>query len=85
MSRWGGRHVMTSRARWVRQLPVPCLRCGEPVWPHDEWHIGHKIPRSVDPALALDPANQWPEHASCNTSAGATVPAPRTPVSRRPW
>lgn len=75
---------MTARAKWAQRLPLPCLRCGETVWPHDDWHIGHRYPRSTYPELTNVESNQWPEHASCNTAGGATIPTPPT-VNRRPW
>ena len=75
---------MDRRQAWAMRLPLPCLRCGELVTVLDDWHIGHRIPRSVAPELTWDEDNTWPEHAACNLAAGATTPvAPR--VVRRAW
>jgi 5-methylcytosine-specific restriction endonuclease McrA len=77
---WTGRKVMALRARVAATLPQPCSRCGQPVWPEQDWHLDHTVPLAHG-AAPFDPEALWPAHARCNTTAGAT--AAGTPASRR--
>lgn len=60
------------RARQVREVAYAdpltrCWRCGGLLYAHrpdDKWHAGHVVDGAPDSPLA-------PEHASCNTKAGA--------------
>lgn len=64
-----------------------CRRCGGPIPPRTRgvWHLGHPHDMTTGPTLLAD---LEPEHARCNTSAGATAgntaraPQP-LPASRR--
>lgn len=84
MTSWGGRKVQAVRKQWAQQLPLPCLRCGEMVYRHQVWHVGHRIPRSLRPDLQWEQENQWPEHATCNLAGQTSIPTTPT-VDRRPW
>lgn len=99
MSAWGGRRVMTLRARWQQRVDagdVTCPRCGLPVVHGQRWDLGHAVDRALG---GRDSDGLHPEHASCNRRAGgqlAAVLAGRTvraatpsssvpPVERRSW
>ncbi len=84
MPTWGGRRSQAIRAWWAGQLPLPCSRCGQPVQASHDWHVGHRIAKSVAPELQWDRDNTWPEHAACNLSAGSRIVMRVTPTSRRP-
>jgi len=55
------------RAAWSNRLPVPCVRCGNPVEPGSNWHLDHPVPRE---AGGRD-SEARPAHAACNLAAGA--------------
>lgn len=80
--RWAGRKVATARAYWTPRLPLPCRRCGKPVTTTMRWHVGHILDRAL--GGTDDPANQWPEHEACNTSAGGKLGAAITNARRPP-
>ena len=50
---------------------VECRRCGQPIKRGTPWHLGH--PNDATPGGPTTNTNLWPEHATCNTSAGATA------------
>src|SRR5262245_4916963 len=56
------------RAWWAARLPVPCVRCGQPVEPTDAWHLDHPV-AWVDGGQDHDAR---PAHAACNLAAGRT-------------
>lgn len=58
-----------ARARYNANLATRCARCGQPARPGDPWQAGHKL----DGVPATSVADYQPEHASCNTSAGARL------------
>ena len=74
---WGGRKVTRARALWAARLPLPCRRCRRPVYANQRWHVGHVVDLARGGAED-DVANQWPEHARCNESAGGTLGAQRS-------
>jgi hypothetical protein len=61
----------------IRAGGVDCRRCGLPIPAEDadtqRWHAGHGIDRALGGSDDL--AGMWPEHASCNTSAGGRLAA----------
>ena len=82
-TRWSGNRVRQARAYWRPRLPVPCCRCGRPVY-HDDrkpaggWHVDHyPIPRSAGGTTT------WPAHDHCNTSDGGKAGARITNSRRR--
>jgi hypothetical protein len=61
---YGPRHRATRRGLepFVLAGGVDCARCGEPISPGEEWHLGHTDDRT---------GYTGPEHARCNVRAGA--------------
>lgn len=63
------------RAAWTAKIemaaalgePVTCWRTGKPIYPTDQWDLGHKFDR----ADGGTDADVWPEHATPNRAAGA--------------
>jgi len=84
-SSWSGREVTTARAYWTARLraagALPCRRCGRPLTELSRWTVGHIIDRAQ--GGPKDRANEWPECAPCNYSAGGKVGAARTNARRR--
>lgn len=83
--KWQGSDVRKARAHWAPALPVPCARCGKPVMNDPAkraggWHVGHVIDRWM--GGPDDISNTWPEHDTCNMSAGGKVGAAMTNRSR---
>ena len=72
---WNGNKVRQARTHWLARLPLPCSRCGRPVLPTDQWHVDHIHQRVLGGADGVE--NQWPAHASCNTSDGGKLGAAR--------
>jgi len=70
---WSSSHVSRARAYIATTLPTTCEVCGQLVHPDDDWHVGHRIPRALDPTRTFDPTNWRPEHAACNTADGTTA------------
>ena len=62
--KYGGPHreLRKRLARAVAAGQATCWRCGSPILPGARWHLGHS-----------DDGRRWmgPEHAYCNTAAGA--------------
>lgn len=81
-STWSGSKVRRARTYWQQRLPLPCWRCGRVLTRYSKWTVGHVIDRAAG-GSTTDPANQWPECASCNFSAGGKVGAAIT-NARRP-
>ncbi|MGN8245284.1 HNH endonuclease [Cellulomonas soli] len=79
---WGGRKVTNARAYWRARLPLPCRRCGRPVYADSRWHVGHVQDRVLGGGDSV--SNQWPEHERCNTSAGGKLGAAITNARRAP-
>lgn len=88
------------RAELEPLLPLPCIRCGKPVYPDPPtpagmlrrptlWHVGH----IVDAAKGGRPtrANTGPIHRRCNLEDGGRAGAAKTNARRnaqqgiRPW
>lgn len=89
VGQWGGSQTRKWRAHFTPLLPLPCARCGLPVFPDMRWHVGHQIDRALGGGNTSD--NLWPEHGRCNESAGGRLghkmrrrPAPPL-VRRREW
>ena len=79
--RWGGNRSTEARKRVRAMLPAPCRSCGGIISPDDPestWHAGHDQDRVETEALGLPEADVFPEHATCNTSAGGRVGAAMT-------
>lgn len=71
-----GRAHQALRAKWEPKVEtgvVDCARCGEPIAPDAEWHLGHTDDRT---------GYQGPEHARCNTQAGGRNGAAVTNAKR---
>lgn len=79
---WSGRVVTSARAYWSGRLPLPCWRCGRMLTRASRWTVGHLTDRASGGSVT-DRANQWPECAHCNYSAGGRVGAARR-NARRP-
>lgn len=64
MARYGGDH-QRKRGELAQRIAngakPPCVRCGYPIMPTDEWHLDHQ-----DDGVTY----RGPSHAFCNTSAG---------------
>ncbi|ARU50135.1 hypothetical protein CBR64_00130 [Cellulosimicrobium cellulans] len=82
---WSGREVTTAREYWTGRLraagALPCRRCGRPLTVLSRWTVGHIIDR--DAGGPKTRANEWPEHARCNFSAGGKIGAAKTNARRR--
>lgn len=66
----GAHQRLSAQARARYNNPATrCARCGQPARPGDPWQAGHKL----DGVPATSVADYQPEHASCNTSAGARL------------
>lgn len=80
---WAGRIVTTAREYWAGRIraagALPCWRCGQALTIASKWTVGHLIDRAAGGSVT-DRANQWPECARCNYSAGGKLGAAR----RRP-
>ena len=82
-SAWGGRAAAKYRAHFAPQLPLPCLRCGQPVHAHQAWEVDHRLSRDAYPELTHDLANMWPSHRRCNRRAGQAITTAKRTRSRR--
>lgn len=80
----------------ARLRETHCYRCGQPLdktIPYRDPDTGntnpnyasaeHKVPRSIAPHLAEDPANIGVSHLICNQSAGNRLPTPVLGVRSR--
>lgn len=82
-------HAPKLRAQIKPQLPLPCIDCGNPVFPEDDWQVGHRTPASVGGRPTT--ANTGPTHTRCNRKAGGKLGAAKTNGRRaesngiRPW
>jgi hypothetical protein len=71
------RKLQTIKARYRRERPQPCMRCGQPIDydadPTDpnSFTLGHIKSWAHHPELREDPGNLRQEHRLCNLSAGA--------------
>lgn len=94
MKRWGGRRVMSLRARWAPLVAAGSVvcgdpRCGLPIEPGQPWDLGHPTAR----ALGGSDDGVTPWHASCNRADGGRLghalrrhqPATVPTASRRKW
>jgi len=70
------------RSRIAQLLPLPCIECGRPVTPDQNWHVGHKVAASA-PGSSAGTANVGPAHATCNLKAGGKLGAAKTNARRR--
>ena len=74
--RRGSRAWTTLRAAWQARIDQaggwPCRRCGQPIPPNNRaaWQLGHPNDMTTGPTLLTD---LEPEHARCNTRAGAAA------------
>lgn len=59
------------RPRIAATLPRPCVECGKPVLPGQQWDVAHHR----DLALGGDVRSVGPAHRSCNRSAGGRLGA----------
>ena len=62
---------MTARKQLAATLPAPCVECGRPVTPEDQWDIGHIVPLSQ----GGDPKMDGVSHRTCNRKAGGAIGA----------
>ena len=86
MSQHHRRTKHTTRAPHIRrvlaaQLPLPCVDCGGPVMPEQQWQVGHRVPASQGGQTTL--ANCGPSHTGCNRKAGGKLGAKVTNASKR--
>jgi hypothetical protein len=61
------------RSEWqmvIDQNIVNCMRCGQPIYPGEPWHLGHKL--SIAAGGTDLPDNCAPEHPTCNLHGSAT-------------
>jgi 5-methylcytosine-specific restriction endonuclease McrA len=84
-------HAPKLRATLAAQLPLPCVECGRPVLPEQQWQVGHRIPASQGGRPTA--ANTGAVHTSCNKRAGGALGArtvnarraPKRPPSEMSW
>lgn len=79
---WSGSVVRAARRYWEPRLPLPCWRCGVVLVRGGGWTVGHLVDRALGGSVT-DVANQWPECARCNFSAGGRAGARKTNARRR--
>lgn len=69
----------------------PCWICGQPIdytapaGHPDAFEADHRIPRSLAPHLAEDPANLEAAHRRCNRQRGTQPPHPDLGTTSRDW
>lgn len=79
------------RAQIKPMLPLPCVECGRPVFPTDQWHVGHRPGHEAERGRRARLADVGPVHARCNLSSGgrrgATITNSRRTQRKdiRPW
>ncbi|WP_340540415.1 HNH endonuclease [Nocardioides sp. GXZ039] len=73
MTKWAGRRVQQARAIVATWLPAQCGQCGGAVTGDDDWVVGHKVARAIDPRLTWVLSNWQPEHRSCSDASGQAV------------
>lgn len=54
-------------------LPAPCVNCGRPVFPNQDWQVGHIVSAALGGELSL--SNLGPAHRHCNQLDGARLGA----------
>lgn len=62
-------------------LPAPCVDCQRPVYPADNWHVGHIL--AAAHGGTNDAWNLGPTHARCNTRAGGKIGASISNAKRK--
>ena len=67
------KHQPKIRRQLAKTLPTECFRCGQPVYPDDQWDVDHVIPMSEDLDLMDDITNCAVSHRSCNSKHGAML------------
>ncbi|WP_181435965.1 HNH endonuclease signature motif containing protein [Curtobacterium sp. MCBD17_035] len=78
---WTAKHLRVWKPRIAATLPAPCVDCGNPVFPDQQWDIGHIIPVSAGGTPTAD--NLGPSHRHCNRSAGGRLGAAHTNSGHR--
>lgn len=61
-------HAPALRAALAKQLPLPCVHCGQPVLREHDWHAAHRLGAAHGGAPTL--ANVGVAHAKCNLRDG---------------
>jgi hypothetical protein len=74
-------HAPKLRVIIAGQLPLPCVNCGNPVFPDQSWQVGHRIDAARGGEATI--ANTGPSHTSCNRKAGGKLAARITNSKRR--
>ena len=77
--KWNGTRVKQTRTHIASQLPLPCVECGKPVYPEDQWDVGHLQPL----AAGGNPNAYGASHRKCNRSAGGKLGAKHTHRKRK--
>ena len=71
------RRIQKIKARFRRDRPQPCMRCGQPIdydaepGTDESFSLGHIKSWANYPELREDPGNLRAEHLRCNREAGA--------------
>ena len=73
--KYSGRRVQALRHAVVAAWGLTCHLCGQPIASLREMEVDHVVPRSLDPAAAVDLANLRPVHGTyslpkCNQRRG---------------
>ena len=82
-------HAPKLRAKIKGLLPHPCIECGNPVMPTDDWQVGHRRAAALGGRPTV--ANTGPVHTSCNRRSGGKLGASIVNSRRlksqdiRPW
>ena len=82
-------HAPKIRAELKRQLPLPCIECGNPVTDADVWHVAHRVAAAQGGTTTR--ANTGVAHARCNLKSGGRLGAATvnirkaTGLGRRKW
>ena len=62
------------RARIKATLPQPCITCGKPIFPGQNFDVGHLVPIS----LGGGGGPVGPSHTKCNRTEGGRMGARKT-------